>query len=1091
MNQWKRLLCVLSVCWGIVFLLSASSAAASAADKPEIFVQLGHQGDVHNAAFSPDGKYLVTASSDQTVKLWDAVSGAEIRTFTGHTARINAVAVSAAGRLVVSGDQNGIIKLWDAASGEKIREMSATGKDLDIRNLSFAPDGLTFSSIAADGVLTIWAVGSGQPVKTVGKISSYFFMSPGEIFVAAESAYRQFSQVELSSGKEVGMFKNERTFIDGASFSRDGRYGLFMTKDYQTKRIIYELFDVRADKKIVSWSMDEGKGFYKVVLSPDGHQALSVGTGGIVRWDAMTGRELKTLTTDLTTFATFSPDGRWLITAGLYAPILWETSTGRIVRSFMRRPFTGVSLAALSPDGRQVLTAGVNTSPLLWDIAGGKIARVFKGYSGARAFVGGGKYILLTGEDKMPELWDTALQKPFKKLRSAFAAISRDGRYTAELIGENHLKVSETATAKEVLNYREPGKITGFAFAANNRYLLVVQGQTARRLDILSGAEDKISWAEPHYFSSAISPGGQFAGVFVTDKDYKNNTLKIYSIEAKREIRSYEGAVPASSIVFSADSTKVLFSVKKDIVLCDVASGAVLKTFAGHADTIWSLNFSPDEEQIISGGVGGSVKLWDIATGKEIMTFAGHRSHVQGAVISPNGKQVLSTSGDNTTRLWDKETGKEQAKFLSFADGEWIVITPEGYYNASPGGEKYLNVRMGNQVYVIDNYREAFYRPDLVGVALSGGSLKDFRNLADVRQPPAIRFAAAPANATRDQITVKLHLTDQGGGIGDIRLYLNGTAVIMDSRAVTIAAKAAATLIKEYTLKLSHGHNIIKAVAFNGDNSMQSNEATLDIAAAYAQAAKPQIFALVIGINEFKNPKLKLQYPAADANLFAGTLKAASSGLFDKVTIRTLTRREETTSVAILGEIKKFQTLRPDDLFVFYIASHGTVDEGEYFLITSNVGSLRTEKLKTDAISQHQLKESIANIPATKKLIIIDTCNAGALGEAIQVAMLTRGMSEDTALKILSRAVGSTILSASTSLQEALEGYQGHGLFTYVLAEGLKGKADKGKTGYIKTTDLADYVDNEVPNLAEKVFKRAQYPTISISGQAFPVGKVK
>jgi hypothetical protein len=60
-----------------------------------------------------------------------------------------------------------------------------------------------------------------------------------------------------------------------------------------------------------------------------------------------------------------------------------------------------------------------------------------------------------------------------------------------------------------------------------------------------------------------------------------------------------------------------------------------------------------------------------------------------------------------------------------------------------------------------------------------------------------------------------------------------------------------------------------------------------------------------------------------------------------------------------------------------------------------------------------------------------------------------------------------------------------------VLAEGMNGKADKSKSGLIKTTELADYVDNKVPALAEKVFKRAQYPTISISGQGFPIGKVK
>ncbi len=87
--------------------------------------------------------------------------------------------------------------------------------------------------------------------------------------------------------------------------------------------------------------------------------------------------------------------------------------------------------------------------------------------------------------------------------------------------------------------------------------------------------------------------------------------------------------------------------------------------------------------------------------------------------------------------------------------------------------------------------------------------------------------------------------------------------------------------------------------------------------------------------------------------------------------------------------------------------------------------------------------------------------------------------------------MGSTILSASTSSQEALEGYKGHGLFTFVLAEGLSGKADKGKSGFIKTADLADYVETEVPEIAEKVFKRAQYPTKTISGQGFHIGKVR
>ena len=121
--------------------------------------------------------------------------------------------------------------------------------------------------------------------------------------------------------------------------------------------------------------------------------------------------------------------------------------------------------------------------------------------------------------------------------------------------------------------------------------------------------------------------------------------------------------------------------------------------------------------------------------------------------------------------------------------------------------------------------------------------------------------------------------------------------------------------------------------------------------------------------------------------------------------------------------------------------------------------------------------------------MVLDTCNAGKLGEAIQVAVLTRSLSEDAALKLLSRAVGSTIISASSSVQEALEGYKGHGLFTYIVAEGLKGKADMNRDGFVKTSELADYVEEEVPALAEKIFKHKQFPNTSLSGTIFPVSK--
>jgi hypothetical protein len=89
----------------------------------------------------------------------------------------------------------------------------------------------------------------------------------------------------------------------------------------------------------------------------------------------------------------------------------------------------------------------------------------------------------------------------------------------------------------------------------------------------------------------------------------------------------------------------------------------------------------------------------------------------------------------------------------------------------------------------------------------------------------------------------------------------------------------------------------------------------------------------------------------------------------------------------------------------------------------------------------------------------------------------------------LSRAVGTTVLAASAASQQALEGYQGHGLFTFLLAEGLRGRADLNRDAFVKTTELADFIDDEVPALAEKVFGHRQFPTVSPGGMAFPIAR--
>jgi len=102
MNRLSTLV-VLAVLAGVGMFAGGTTAAEPKADmRPRLVAQLGHSGLVVSAAFSPDGKQVLTSSYDKTARLWDATTGKEIRTFAGHTGEVIFASFSPDGRQVVT-----------------------------------------------------------------------------------------------------------------------------------------------------------------------------------------------------------------------------------------------------------------------------------------------------------------------------------------------------------------------------------------------------------------------------------------------------------------------------------------------------------------------------------------------------------------------------------------------------------------------------------------------------------------------------------------------------------------------------------------------------------------------------------------------------------------------------------------------------------------------------------------------------------------------------------------------------------------------------------------------------------------------------
>ena len=526
-------------------------------------------------------------------------------------------------------------------------------------------------------------------------------------------------------------------------------------------------------------------------------------------------------------------------------------------------------------------------------------------------------------------------------------------------------------------------------------------------------------------------------------------------------------------------------------------------------DISLKIDFSSDEQFYVEleEGLNGTVKLSfkDIRTGNLMKSVATKLPFTYSDTINlsaDNRYVFVSQFQSGRVYCFSSDSGNLLTTTMADKYGDWLTYTPEGYFNGSEGGiNKFVHLVNGMEVAELGQYAETLYRPDLVAAKLRGEDISSSAGftLTEITlsgSAPELQFNNIPSNSSSRDIKINFSVTDTGGGIGDVYLKLNDKVIQLASASRKFELdgkvnsdnknKNGKSVSFEHIISLQNGENTIEAYATNAAGKIESLHAVAKCS-WQGKTEKPNLYVLAIGVNKYRDRSLWLNYAVPDATSIADSFKNVKGNLYQTVNVNSIFDE----NVTAIGISQAFDSLaakvKADDVFIFYISGHGTTHtDGDYYFIPVDFRFRNSDSIPETAISKHFITENLSKIQAQKSLVMLDTCNSGAF-----ISMGARGMAEKTAIDRLSRATGQATIAASSDSQCAMEGYEGHGIFTYVILEGLSGKADLNGDGFISLSELSSYAEEKVPDYSYSKWGYEQYPQIDLRKQAnFPlVGK--
>ncbi|KAG8846669.1 hypothetical protein FRB91_000553 [Serendipita sp. 411] len=563
---------------GALFPNTMSVFIGCPGDWPELQQEwLGHTSSVNSIAFSPDGRHIVSGSSDRTIRLWDAETGQPLgEPLRGHSRNVSSVSFSADGRRIVSGSVDKLIRLWDTETAQTLGE-PLKGHSKTVGSVAFSPDGRYIVSGSEDATIRLWDAETGQTLgpPLEGHQDTIFSVSfsPDGHRIVSSSKDKTIRLWSTETGHALGeSLRGHNGSIQSVVFSTDGRYIVSGSEDKTIR-----LWDTKTGQPLGEPLQGHTGSVQSVALSPDGRHIVSGSSDKTIRlWDAETGQALGIPFqghSGIVWSVTFSPDGRRIVSGSSDDTIrLWDAEIGQALGKPLQRHSGPVQSVAFSPDGRHIVSGSEDKTIRLWDAETGQaLGEPLQRHDGtifSVAFSPDGRRIVSGSLDKTIQLWDVETGRTLGKPLQCYSGVV----WSVAFSPDGHRIVSGFSNKTIRLWDAESGQALGGALRGHR--------ETVR--------------------SVAFSPDGRRIVSGSWDK-----TIQLWDAETGQALgEPLEGhSTTVKSVAFSPDGRRIVSSSSDNTIrLWDTETGQALRgPLSGHNGAVCSVAFSPDGRRIVSG----------------------------------------------------------------------------------------------------------------------------------------------------------------------------------------------------------------------------------------------------------------------------------------------------------------------------------------------------------------------------------------------------------------------------------------------------------------------------------------------------------